>query len=409
MILVFFDGNCEKVLHVSSGQKGLDSVAGTFEGGFLPFDGLIGMALEGDLQPLEFLLTFADFASEGFELRHIEKAIKGHEHGPLDSKKLFTGSVGPDCLQKVGVKATHGLSAYRQEVGMLRWYQGADEVERPLLDSLEVFLRVIAFVKDQANVLDPLAQGMAPLSQLLGHGGKGRGIMLVARIGMVQQRDLPVGSDQQRQAEEAQVVPAFFAVAPLSQSCPAVEAIDEGKKIGGIKKQAPQIEAKARDGRGGDLLFNSHDGLFVDPLHVIPKSLATQLRSLDAGQPREDGFLIPVPDLCFASGGNTAVQGGNQEVLTDCGALSSAFGYMAINRSNDIELLGYVEGGDQGAELPDDGLLRIWADESEDQLLRVTDVFLPDDLGFTVDASALTEVVIGFTADELFSEAGHLN
>jgi hypothetical protein len=82
---------------------------------------------------------------------------------------------------------------------------------------------------------------------------------------------------------------------------------------------------------------------------------------------------------------------------------------MAVNSSDDVELLGYVEGGDQGAKLPDDGLLRIWPGESEDQLLRVTDVFLPDDLGFTVDASTLTEVVIGFTADELFSEAGHLN
>ncbi len=168
---------------MSSGQKGLDSVAGTFEGGFLPFDGLIGMALEGGLQPLEFLLTFADFASEGFELCHIQGAIKGHQHGSLDSKKLFTGSVGPDRGQKVGVEATHSLSTYRQQVGMLRWHQGTDEVKRSLLDSLEVFLRVITLVKDQCDVLDPLAQGTAPLSQLLGHGGKGSGIMLVARIG----------------------------------------------------------------------------------------------------------------------------------------------------------------------------------------------------------------------------------
>jgi len=409
LLLASFDGDGEKVLHVSSGQKGLDSVAGTLEGGFLSSDGFIGMALEGGLQPLEFLLTFADFASEGFELRHIEGEIKGHQRGSLDSKKLFTGSVGPDRRQKVGVKATHGLSAYRQQVGMLRWYQGADEVERPLLDSLEVFLRVIALVKDQCDVLDPLAQGTAPLRDFVGHGGKGSGIMLIARIGVVQQWDVAIGGDQQGQAEEAQVVPSLFAVAPLRKPCPAVEAVNEGKKVGGIKKQAPQIEAKARDGRGGDLPFDIHDGLFVDPLHVIPKPLATELRSLDADQPWEDGFLIPISDLGFASGGNTAVEGSDQEVLTDCGTLSPTFGYMAVNSSDDVELLGYVEGSDQGAKLPDDGLLRIWAGESEDQLLGVTDVFLPDDLGFTVDASTLTEVVIGFTADEFFSEAGHLN
>ena len=104
------------------------------------------------------------------------------------------------------------------------------------------------------------------------------------------------------QAEEAQVVPALFAVVPLRKPCPAVEAVNEGKKIGGIKKQAPQIEAKARDGRGGGLPFEIHDGLLVDPLHVISKPFATQLRSLDADQPWEDGFLIPVADLRFASG-----------------------------------------------------------------------------------------------------------
>lgn len=409
MILAFFDGDGEKVLHVSSSKKSLNSVAGPFEGGFLSFDGLIGMALEGGLQPLEFLLTFSDFTSEGFKLCHIEGAIEGHQYGPLDSKKLFTGSVGPDCRQKLGVKAAHGFSVYRQKVGMLRWHQGTDEVEGPLLDSLEVFLRIIALVKDQSDVLDPLAQGTAPLSQLLGHGGKGRGIMLVARIGVVQQWDVAIGGDQQGQTEEAQVVPSLFAVAPLRKPCPAVEGVDEGKKVGGIKKQASQIEVKVRDSRGGELLFDRHDGLFVDPLHVIPKPLATQLRSLDANQPREDGSLIPVTDLCLASGGDTAVQGGDQEVLTDCGTLSGAFGDMAVNRCNEVELLGYVEGGDQGPKLPDDGLLRIWVGESEDQLLGVTDIFLPDDFGFTVDASTLTEVIIGFPADELFSEAGHLN
>ena len=41
-------------------------------------------------------------------------------------------------------------------------------------------------------------------------------------------------------------------------------------------------------------------------------------------------------------------------------------------------------------------------------MLRGADVFLPDDLGFAVDASAFAEVVIGFPADKFFGEAGHL-
>ena len=267
--------------------------------------------------------------------------------------------------------------------------------------------RIVALVKDQRDVTDSLAQGMAPLGQLLGQATEGGGIMLVAGIGVVQQRDLPIGSDQQGQAEEAQVVPSVFAVASLGKRGPVVEAVDEGKKISGIKEQASQIETKAGDRGGGDLLFDGDDSLLINPLHIVPKSLAAQLRGLDADQAGEDGFLIPVTDLGFTSRGDTAVEGSDEEVLTYRGALGAAFGDIAVNSRDDIELLSHMEGGHQGAEFADDRFLGIRVGESQDQLLRVTDVFLPDDFGFSVDASALPEIVIRFTANEFFSKAGH--
>ena len=368
---------------------------------------MIGVSLEGGLEALEFLVTFADLASKGFELGLIERKVEGDQNGALDAKKLFTGSVGPDGGEKMGIEALHGLSADGQQFGMLRWDQGADEVKRPLLDCLEVVLGVVALVKDQRDVTDSLAQGTAPLGQLLGQATEGGGIMLVAGIGVVQQWDLPIGSDQQGQAEQAQVVPSVFAVASLGKRGPVVETVDEGKKVSGIKEQASQIETKPGDRGGGDLLFDGDDSLFINPFHIIPKSLAAQLRGLDADQAREDGLLIPVTDLGLTSRGDTAVEGGDEEVLTHRGALGAAFGDMAVNGSGDIELLGHVEGGGQGAEFADNRFLGIRVGESEDQLLRGADVFLPDDLGFAVDASALAEVVIGVTADEFFGEAGH--
>ena len=75
-------------------------------------------------------MTFADLTSEGFELRLIEGEVEGYQDGPLDSKKFFTGSVGPDSGQKAGVEAMHRLSVDRQQFRMLCGYQGADEVER---------------------------------------------------------------------------------------------------------------------------------------------------------------------------------------------------------------------------------------------------------------------------------------
>jgi len=301
----------------------------------------------------------------------------------------------------------HPFSAYGQQFGMLGGHQGADEVERPLFDRLEIFLRVIPLVKNQRDVLDPLAEGPASLGQFFSYAGEGRGIMLVAPIGVVQQGDVAVGGDQERQTQEAQVVPSLFAMPPLGECGPVVEGVDEGEKVGGIKDQTTQIEAKARDGGGSALPFDEYDGLGVDPLHVVPKPLAAQLRSLDADQSGKDSLLIPVADLGLASGGNTAVEGSQEEVLPYGGTLGAAFGDMAVNGGDDIELLGHVEGGGHRAKFSDDGFLGIGTGESEDQLLGGADVFLPDDLGFAVDASAFAQVVIGSPADEFLSEASH--
>ena len=91
-----FEVDRKKVLHVTSRQESLDSVAGPFHRGFFTSGGLLGMLLEGGLQTLELLLTFADLSAKGFELGLIERAIEGYQHSPLDPEKLFTGSVGPD-------------------------------------------------------------------------------------------------------------------------------------------------------------------------------------------------------------------------------------------------------------------------------------------------------------------------
>jgi len=301
----------------------------------------------------------------------------------------------------------HVFSADRQQFRMLCGHEGADEVEGSLSHGIEVFLRVVSLVEDQRDVTDALAQGAAPLGQFLGNTAEGCGIVLVTCIGVMQQRDVAVGGNQQGQAQEAQIVPSIFAVASLGKDSAVVKAVNEGKKIGGIKEQASQIEAKTRDGGGGDLLFDGPDDLFVNPIHIIPKPLTAQLRGLDTDQAGEDGFFIPLSDLGLASGGDTAIKDSDEEVLTDRGALSASFGDMAIDGRNDIELLSHVESGDDGPEFPDDPFLRIRLGESEDQLLRGADVLLPDDFGFAVDASALAQVVIGISPNELFSETCH--
>src|SRR5271157_4788494 len=104
---------------------------------------MIGVSLEEGLEVLELLLPFADFATEGFDLSFIEGEVEGNQNGALDAEELFMSSVGPDSGEKMGIEAMHGFSANGQQFRMLGWDQGTDEVERSLLDRLEVILRVV--------------------------------------------------------------------------------------------------------------------------------------------------------------------------------------------------------------------------------------------------------------------------
>ena len=193
----------------------------------------------------------------------------------------------------------------------------------------------------------------------------------------------------------------------MRQFGPVVEAVDEGEKVGGVKKEAPQIQAKARDRCDRQFLFNLGDGLFLNAVHVVPKALAGQLGTLDAEQARQNGLVIPFTHFGLATRGDTPVEAGDQEVLAHGRSLVPAFGDMSVDGGYDVELLGYVEGRNQGAELADDDVVGLRIGKAPDQLLTRADVFCPNDLRLAVDALTLPQIVVGPAADDLLGEARH--
>jgi len=284
---------------------------------------------------------------------------------------------------------------------MLRGHERPDEVEWPLIDGGQILLGVVPLVEDQGDVANALAEHPAPFCQFLGHTREGHTVVLVTGIGVMKQRNVAVGSDQQSQAENAQVVSPLFTLAALREVYPVVETVDEGEEVCGVKKETPQIQAEVGNRCGGNVSFNLADGLFVDAIHVVPKALATQLRALDPEEAGQDGVVIPCSDLRLAVREDAPVEASDQEVFAHGWSLGSPLGDMSVDRGHGIELLGYVEGGDQGAKFTDDDLLGLRSREATDQLLRGADVFLPDDLRLAVNALALPEVVVGSTADHL--------
>ena len=91
------------------------------------------------------------------------------------------------------------------------------------------------------------------------------------------ERDLTVGRDQERKAQDPKVVPPVLAVASLRQLGSAVEAVEEGEEVGGVKQEAPQVQAETRDGQARKILFDSGDLFRRNALHVVPEALARQL------------------------------------------------------------------------------------------------------------------------------------
>src|SRR5206468_4131645 len=82
-------------------------------------------------------------------------------------------------------------------------------------DALQVLFGVVAFVENQGYVTSAAGQRTAPLEKFFGDAVEGHRIVLIPRIGMMKQGNLAIGSNQQGQAQNPQVVPTLLAMASL--------------------------------------------------------------------------------------------------------------------------------------------------------------------------------------------------
>src|SRR5256884_257928 len=141
-------------------------------------------------------------------------------------------------------------------------------------DALQVLFGVVAFVENQGYVTSAAGQRTAPLEKFFGDAVEGHRIVLIPRIGMMKQGNLAIGSNQQGQAQNPQVVPTLLAMASLRQLRSCVEAVQEGEEVRGVKQQAMKVQTETRNHRAGDVLFYGGDVFFGDARHVVPKPLA---------------------------------------------------------------------------------------------------------------------------------------
>jgi hypothetical protein len=71
--------------------------------------------------------------------------------------------------------------------------QGAHEVDGAGPDDRQGVRGVIPFVEDEGDVGHPLGERLTAGQELLGHALEGHRVVLIARVGVMEERDLTIG------------------------------------------------------------------------------------------------------------------------------------------------------------------------------------------------------------------------
>ena len=365
-------------------------------------------ALEAVLELPQALPALGDFAQQRLRLGGEQVLVVGDEHGALRAEYGANGAPGAHARESVAVERAQLAGGRLEQVGMLGGHQRANEAIGALGDRLEVVLGVVALVEHQRDVFGGAADVAVARGECVGQAGEGGRVGGVTGIGAVQQWQVGVGGDEQRETDDAQVA-AFLAVAALGEGGTGVEGIDEGEEVGGVEQHAPRVDIELAHQAGDEVALDRLDGLARDAVHVVPEALAAELARLDVEQAVEDGVVEPLGDAGLGTGGDAPVEGGDQQVGADGGA-GAALGDMAVDVLDEAQALGEAEECGDGAELAHEGGrglgVGVAAHGGED-VVGSAEVFLPDDLGFAVDALALAGVVVGFAADGFFDDADH--
>ena len=81
---------------------------------------------------------------------------------------------------------------------------------------------------------------------------------------------------------------------------------------------------------------------------------------------------------------------------------------MTVNGGDDLESLGDGEKSGRSAKFPKGEMGRFGTQEAVEDGLRCTQIDSGDDLGLTVHALALAQIIVGLAAQDLFGEAWHV-
>ena len=401
------DRSAEDLGDVLAGADLLEVLGQAFPGVALALGMGFLRAVQFGLQLLQGAPFFGQVLFHAAELLALQLGAEGEEQGALLAPNFSAEAEGQGGLEAGIVEGPELAEGNGQQVGVVGGYQRAHEVEAAGVEDLLIAGGVVALVEDQGDGLAVARQGAIAVGEFLQDLGKGEAIVLVARVDLPEQGDMKIDADQQSQADDAQIGALAFGMTALGELAGG-GGVDEGVEVGTVKHQAAQIQPEGFHDALGQGLADGGDLGFCEQFHVVPEALGGKLARDHAQPGGQGGGAKPSGHLQFAGGGHAAVQGGDQHVLTEGGALL-AFGGELIDELDQAELLGEVVEGGQGAEgshagaAGSDGRLA----QALQQGVGGAEVFDDHGTRAAVHAARLDEVVIGVPVNDLALEAGH--
>src|ERR1039458_2641777 len=213
------------------------------------------------------------------------------------------------------------------QVGMLIQLDRADIGQLQSVNQGEVVGGVVAFVENERRfggapsgsgaLFEPALKPLQNLRKLLG-------VIAIALIDIVKERQMSVGCAKQRIADLAEVASALLVFAAFGHAALEIKGVNEGVKVGAIVANLRQLDLLALQDRVDELLPYGLGALSFNEIHVIPEMLRSQLcrRSLRP-EARQAGPRDPIPHGLLADRLAGTVDRRQADVIADAQPLGA--------------------------------------------------------------------------------------
>jgi hypothetical protein len=286
-----------------------------------------------------------------------------------------------------------------------------DELQLQLVDQPEVVVRIVALVEHQCGFRqDRLRPGQFPEKrrEATQHARKLFGVVALAFVDVVEQRQTAVGRAKQSVTDLPQVVAALLILATLGQFATQVESIDKRVEIGAVIANRTEVDLFPLDGVAEQSLPDASGSPVVDAVHVIPEALRTEGLLGGFGEvPPEGGLRKPFGDGTFAFGADGAVDGGDGEILAEGEGLFS-LGADLVHERNELSTPSLLPEGFGQSPLKDFGVERRGAGlDGLHDIFELAEIFLPDAAAASVFTRPAGIVIVRISVNLLCFEPFH--